>query len=92
MVLEDVGGLPAFRKIDCPLKESEFDVCVAVHFDDAENTQDLIMVNAELETPTVLKGTLKSNGRKAVIILRDDYNEEETVGIKIIVVLKTYNY
>ena len=35
------------------------------------------------KAPTVLKGRLKSNGKKAVIILRDDYNVEETVGTKL---------
>ena len=61
----------------------KYDLCVAIHFDDPEKSQDIIMAKKMPKAPTVLKGRLKSNGKKAVIILRDDYNVEETVGTKL---------
>ena len=79
---EENVGLPTFEKVDCPKSVGKYDLCVAIHFDDPEKSQDIIMAKKMPKAPTVLKGRLKSNGKKAVIILRDDYNVEETVGTK----------
>ena len=78
LVLEGTGGLPTFIKFDCP--KNKYDLCVDVFFEDSE---DMIMANVQdPEVPLVLIGTLNSNGREAVIILKDNITtSKDTVGI-----------
>ena len=77
LVLEGTGGLPTFVKFDCP--KNKYDLCVDVFFEESE---DMIMANVQdPEVPLVLIGTLNSNGREAVIVLKDNITTlKDTVG------------
>ena len=77
LVLEGTGGLPTFIKFDCP--QNKYDLCVDVFFEESE---DMIMANVQdPEIPLVLIGTLNSNGREAVIVLKDNITTvKDTVG------------
>jgi hypothetical protein len=76
--LDDVA-LPTFKQVDCPIDQSSFTFCVNVEYNDARGSVDLILAKELEDTPTVLKGHLDSNGRKVVIVLKDDFNDEDTV-------------
>ena len=54
-------------------------MCIDVEFSD--KTTDLIMAMASPHASTVLKGLTRNEKRKAVIILKDESNEEDTVKV-----------
>jgi len=72
--------LPTFEPITCPVVGFSF--CLTVKYNNAEVSEDLILANESPKAPTVLKGHLDSNGRKVVIILKDAFNEEDTIVFK----------
>ena len=75
--LASPGQLPTFKKFDCPL--NKYDLCLDVFF---EKSEDKIMANVEdPEVPLVLKGFLDSNGKEAVVILKDDTTLADTVSV-----------
>jgi hypothetical protein len=70
-------SLPVFNKIDCL---PHLDLCLSVSFSDG--SEDFINAKESLTTKFVLKGRLVSTGAKAVIILRDEFNDLETIAFK----------
>ena len=58
---------------------AEADLCVKITYGDG--TFDYISAKESPRTKSVLKGRLRSNGRKAVIIRADKDNDEDTVNI-----------
>ena len=72
--------LPIFNKITCLEEDNSFSLCVTVHYNDEKDSHDLILAQENPKAQTVFKGHLKSNMKtKVVIILKDDFNEEDTV-------------
>ena len=69
------GGYPAFTEVNCTAP-----LCVEVLFNDG--SVDKITAFPSKRSDLVLKGRLGSTGRKAVIILSDDYDSEITIVFK----------
>ena len=55
-----------------------YDVCLVAKY--ADGSSELLLLNEEPDTPTILKGHLGSNiDTKAVVILADEDNSDDTV-------------
>ena len=66
----------------CNEEDNIFHLCVTVHYQDTDGSQDLIVAREKPNFPTVLKGHLKSYPKtKVVIILADEDIAQDTVSI-----------
>ena len=92
VAMETSGKLPTFRKIACSGGNQDFDLCITVDYQDIVTPNDLIVANALPQAPTVYKGRLKSNGHKAVVILKDSTNDQDTVIIRNVCIFKIIFY
>ena len=74
-------SLPTFEILrqDLDICGAEADLCVKITYGDGTN--DFISAKESPRAKSVLKGRLRSNGRKAVIIRADKDNDEDTVNI-----------
>ena len=77
IILDEV--LPSFDILskDLNICDAEADLCVKITY--ADGTHDYISAKESIRAKSVLKGRLRSNGQKAVIIRTDKDNDEDTV-------------
>ena len=92
IAMETSGKLPTFRKIACSGGNQDFDLCITVDYHDIVTPNDMIVANVLPQAPTVYKGRLKSNGHKAVVILKDSTNDQDTVIIRNVCIFKIIFY
>ena len=75
MFILDDGELPFFTDVGCV---SDHNLCLQVDY--ADGSSELLLLDEELEAPTILKGYLESDPDiRAVVILADEYSPDDTV-------------